>query len=942
MADYRHTILLPTTEYPQRAKLPALERRIRKRWQRMDLYAAIRSARAGQTKWILHDGPPYANGDLHVGTGQNKVLKDIIVRFRTMLGFDAPYVPGWDCHGLPIEHNILRELGERAKTLDAAAIRARCAEYALRFVDRQRRQFEGLGVLGDWGRPYLTLSREYELGIIEMFEQLVDRGYVYRKQKSIKWCITDRTALAEAEVEYRRLRSPAIYIAFHAAGESRDLGEADLLVWTTTPWTIPGNVAVAVNPDIEYVACRRDRVPGAGVPGAGFGVPGAGFGPVKSTSTAVLARRRYEALASRLGLGHVVHSFRGAELEGLRYRHPLWGQPCPVVLADYVTADDGTGLVHTAPGHGEEDFETGQAYGLPTVSPVDEAGIYTDDAREWAGQQVFEANPLIIARLRELGLLLDESEIEHEYPCCWRCKNPLIYRATPQWFISVDAHDGRARALAAVDATRWVPAWGSTRMASMLRDRPDWCISRQRAWGVPIPVFYCTSCQTPDFDFPAAKALIARGGSDAWFTTEAGDILPAGRRCPCGGGEFRKETDIFDVWFESGASQRSVLQQDPTLACPADLYLEGTDQHRGWFQSSLLEGVLGQDQAPFRTVVTHGFLVDARTGDKLSKSTSDFLIPVEEVSAKYGADLFRLWISSVDFTDDIPFSREILDARAPYYVKIRNTFRYLLGSVSDFNPDRDALPYDQLVELDRWALHELATLARGVTGDFESYAFHSAMQRLYTFCVVTMSAVYFDILKDRLYTLSVSSPARRSAQTALHAILRTLVALYAPVLVHTCEEVWEHLRIDGGEPSVHLSRWPALPDGWPDQRLAARYEQLFGVRDAVNRVLERLRQAGSIGRSLDARVEIHAADSALADHLAATDLESLFIVSEVSLSPTPVGEEVTDRPGLWILAERSGNPRCNRCWARRPTVGQDKEYADLCARCVATLRESAG
>jgi isoleucyl-tRNA synthetase len=901
--SYKDSLNLPKTDFPMAANLTQLEPRIREKWEKENLYEKIQAARKGAPLWVLHDGPPYANGDVHVGTGQNKVLKDMVVKFRTMQGFASPYIPGWDCHGLPIEHKVVKELGPKAREMSKAEIRKLCLEFARKYIDIQRRQFKSLGVLGDWEKPYLTIDPQYELGIIEVFELLWKNGHVSKRKKAIHWCIQDRTALAEAELEYKDLPSPSIYLAFEMTSRPR----TDLLVWTTTPWTLPADVAVAVHPQLEYAIVKfRDR-------------------------EAVVAPQRLEELRKKFPLGEQVGTILGKELEGQKYRHPLYGHECPVVLADYVTVTDGTGLVHTAPGHGAEDYETGLRYKLPILSPVDSGGLFTAEAPGYTGQQVFKANPVIIEDLKKSGVLVHHEEFTHPYPCCWRCKQPVIFRATEQWFVLIDEGGARKRALEAVKKVRWVPGWGETRISSMLEGRPDWCVSRQRSWGVPIPAFYCAKCEKLLFNqttFDSIKALFAKGGADAWFTTEARDILPAGTRCECGSGEFTKESDIFDVWFESGASHRSVLMKRPELHFPAEMYLEGTDQHRGWFQVSLLASLLSNGQAPFKEVVTHGFLVDARTGDKLSKS--GFLIAVDEVVAKIGAELLRLWIAGIDFTDDLPMSWEILKERAEPYRKIRNTIRHLLGNTSDFNPAKDRV--EDLLDLDRWALGELSGLVKRVTAHYENYQFFRAYQEIYQFCNVEMSAVYFDITKDRLYTSGKASRERRSCQTALHEIVVALVKMLAPMICHTAEEVWGYLPARETE-SVHLSKWPAPGPIEKDPK----WDKLFKVRTEVLRELEKLRVAGVIKKSLEAKVFLHSADPDLEKAVRTTDLAAFFIVSEVELAGSPLGSECPDVKGLSIKAEKGTAPKCERCWNLRKDVGAHPAHPTLCGRCVAAL-----
>ena len=934
--DYRSTVNLPRTTFPMKARLREREPEFQRRWRQMGLYQKVRQARAGCPKFILHDGPPYASGELHIGTGLNKILKDIVVRSRTMMGYDAPFVPGWDCHGLPIEQRVLDELGEGALERPVGEIRRRCRQFAEKHVKSHIEQFQQLGVLGDFENPYLTLSPTYERAVLELFAELVERSHVYKRLKPIHWCYVTRTALAEAELEYEDIESPAIYVKFPMADDLRDLFPAigtepvSMLIWTTTPWTLPANRAIALSAEAEYAAVRyRDPVTGR-------------------TEVIVFAEDLVEAVMARLGVGEYerLGLCRGAQLEGRNYRHFFTGRLCPIVLAPYVSLEEGTGCVHTAPGHGREDYETALAYDLEVFSPVDERGVMTAEAGEFAGLHVFEADPKIIARLREMGHLLLDETIVHSYPHCWRSKKPVIFRATEQWFIAVDHNDLRGRMLEAIARVKWVPEWGEGRIAAMVSERPDWCISRQRAWGVPIPAFYCLGCGAVLLtrqSVMAAAEFVGRHGTDAWFTTDPSEILPGGTRCAqCGGERFRRETDIFDVWFESGASHRAVLKTTDGLRWPADLYLEGTDQHRGWFQLSMLTAVAADGEPPFRQVLTHGFVVDER-GEKMSKSRGNF-ISVEDALADFGAELQRLWAASVDYRSDINTSRSIIANMEEPYRRFRNTFRYLLGNLADFDPRAHRVPPEQMGELDRWALSRLQAVIAEVVKAYEDYQFYRVYQRLYTFCTVELSSFYLDVVKDRLYCEAKGSVARRAAQTVLYELLEALVRLLAPVLIHTCEEVWEHMPWREELASVHLARFPDPRPGWRDEALEARWRQLLAVRDDVARELEKLRAAKRIGSGLDARVALYATGDLL-QLLRSTEavLPEAFIVSEVEVHEGTCPEAVAgeDVAGLGIMARPSERGKCVRCWRLLPSVGQSAEHPQLCERCERVVTEIA-
>ncbi len=935
--NYRKTVNLPKTAFAMRANLRQREPEFQRRWKKMGLYQLIRDARQGRPKYILHDGPPYASGDLHIGTGLNKILKDMVVRSRTMMGFDAPYVPGWDCHGLPIEHQVLRELGEGALQAPTMDVRRRCRKFAAKHVKAHVGQFQQLGVLGDFERPYLTLDPSYEKAVIELFAELVERGYVYKRLKPIHWCYETRTALAEAELEYKDIESPAIYVKFALADDVRDLfpGLGDepvaLLIWTTTPWTLPANLAIALAAMAEYTAIRYDDP------------------ATKQKEVVILAEDLVEIVMAKLGIDDYerVGRCRGERLKGRHYCHVFTEERCPIVTASYVSLEDGTGCVHTAPGHGREDYETGLEYGLDIFSPVDEAGRLTDAVPDWMGLHVFDADPLIVDKLQDMGSLLYAETILHSYPHCWRSKAPVIFRATEQWFIAVDHKGLREKVLAAIPQVKWIPAWGEGRITAMVAERPDWCISRQRSWGIPIPAFYCDECGevllTKDTCLAVAE-LFGEKGSDAWFETDPADMLPAGTTCAgCGGAKFRRETDIFDVWFESGSSHRAVLRgpqaEAQGLRWPADLYLEGTDQHRGWFQLSMLPSVAADGEPPFKEVLTHGFVVD-ENGEKMSKSLGNF-ISVKDALEDFGAELQRLWTASVDFTDEIPASRDIIRRLEEPYRRFRNTFRFLLGNLRDFDPAEHRVEVAEMREVDRFALARLQRLIADARQAYDDYRIYRVYQRSYSFCAVDLSAFYLNVVKDRLYCDGEDSVSRRAAQTVMFEILNALVRLLAPILVHTAEDVWDAMPGREELPSVHLALFPEANEAWSDEELEARWQKLLAVRDDVARELEKLRVAKEIGDGLDAAVALYA-EGELYDFLRAHEahLPEAFIVSEVTVTEGAMENAVpgTDVPALGVVALKSDQPKCARCWRHLPSVGADGEHPELCARCAKVVR----
>jgi len=922
--DYGKTLNLPQTDFPMRANLPQREPDILKKWEEMDIYHKQLEKNKGKPAFVLHDGPPHANGGIHLGTSLNKILKDIVVKYHSMNGYYTPYVPGWDTHGLPIEQRSIKELGLKRHEVGPVVFREACEGFAMKYLDIQRNAFKRLGVRGDWENPYITLKPEFEAKQIEVFGEMCKKGHIYKGLKPVYWCPDCETALAEAEIEYADDTTLSIYVKFKVKDDKGlfngvvEKDKVNFVIWTTTTWTLPANLAICLNEDFEYSIIKAND------------------------EYYVLASELVENTmkAAEIADYEAVAKFKGKELEGMVCQHPFLDRDSLVIVGDHVTLEAGTGCVHTAPGHGAEDFIVCQKYKIPTVVPVDSKGYLTQEAGPFAGLYYEKSNAAIIERLTQDGRLLASEKISHQYPHCWRCKEPIIFRATEQWFASIDSF--REDALEAIKTVKWIPEWGQERITNMVRDRSDWCISRQRIWGVPIPIFYCKACGKElitDESIKAVADLFREKGSNAWYALEASEILPKDTKCSCGHGEFTKETDIMDVWFDSGSSHAAVLEEREELVWPADLYLEGSDQHRGWFQSSLLTSVATRGGAPYKKVLTHGYVIDEEKR-KMSKSLGNGIDPADVIK-EYGADILRLWVASSDYTTDIKISKDLLKQLSEVYRKIRNTARYILGNINDFNPNTDSVDYSEMNELDRWALYKMTNLIKKVNEAYSSYEFHMMFHAIHNFCVVDMSNFYLDIIKDRLYTSKADSKERRAAQTVMYEILQSLVRMLTPVLAFTTEEIWQFMPHRDGDDveSVQLNNWPEVNEKYLDTALAEKWDKILALRSDVSKALEIARTSKTIGHSLNAKVTIYA-DGSDYDFIKSIeeDLVTIFIVSgaEVKkLQEAPEGamngEEMT---AIKISVEQAPGEKCERCWMFSEYVGKDEKHPTLCKRCA--------
>jgi isoleucyl-tRNA synthetase len=916
--DYKNTLNLPKTPFPMKGNLPVKEKEMLKFWDEIELYSKLTEGKDGRPLFILHDGPPYANGHIHLGTALNKILKDIIVKSKFMSGFRADYIPGWDCHGLPIEHQVEKEMKAKKSSLSKLEIRHRCREYAEGFIHIQREEFKRLGGIGLWEKPYITMDYDYQATIIGEMQKFFERDEIYRKKKPVHWCMSCLTALAEAEIEYEMKKSTSIYVKFPYAGKRDDVFDnypdkpIYMLIWTTTPWTLPANLAIAINPTFTYVA---------------LDVGGEIY---------IALKELVEDITKRAGITtyKVLGEIPADKLIKLTFRHPFIERDSVMVYGDYVASDTGTGAVHTAPGHGEEDYETGIAYGLDIYSPLNERGEFLDEVEFFRGMNVFDSNQHVIKKLQELGRLLHQEEIEHSYPHCWRCKKPVIFRATEQWFISLDKNGLRQKALDEIDRVKWIPTWGRDRIYNMLQVRPDWCISRQRTWGIPITIFYCEKCREPFWSkesFQNVVKEVREFGADIWFEKDSSYFLPQGTTCQkCGNTSFVKEEDILDVWFDSGVSWAAVCKKRKELTYPVDIYLEGSDQHRGWFHSSLLTSVGNEGHAPYESVLTHGFVVDG-TGRKMSKSLGNVIAP-EEIIEKYGAEILRLWAAYEDYRDDIKISKDIINRLIETYRRVRNTLRFLDANIhEDFNPARDSVPYEQLSYLDKWLLSRLHRLIERVTESYNNYTFHAIYHAVQNFCSVDLSALYLDIVKDRIYVEHKNSLKRRASQTVIFETLVSLLKLIAPILSSTAEEMWSYLKAFVKDESIFLTIFPPSNKDLIKPEIEEEWEKVWRIRETANKKIEEKRVEKVVGHSLDTKLVIKATenDYVLLNKLG-NELKDVFIVSQIELQQ---GGNETE-----IAVFKAEGAKCERCWQYATALtATTEEFPNTCKRCADTL-----
>ncbi len=917
--DYKGTLNLPETTFPMKANLTKNEPERLKKWDELQLYKKMRELRKGKKLYHLHDGPPYANGHIHIGHAVNKILKDLVVKYYFKKGYDTPYIPGWDCHGLPIELQAEKDLTRSKKQLSKLEIRKYCRSYAEKFVNIQAEEFKRLGVVGDWDNPYITMRYDYQANIVREFANFVREGLVYKGKKPVYWCISCVTALAEAEVEYEDHVSSSIYVNFPVLSNLPEELSAlagkkvSIIIWTTTPWTLPANKAIALHPDFDYVAAECD--------GKVF----------------IVAKELLKGFEEVLGKScNVLGEFKGVVFDGVECEHPFEDWTSIVRMADFVTLDTGTGCVHIAPGHGQEDYELGLKYGLEVYAPVDSNGNFENNVKYFAGKNVSTVNKEIIEKLKELGKLLGEQEISHSYPHCWRCKKPVIFRAEEQWFVSMERGNLRKKALEEIDKVKWIPRWGRDRIYNMVENRPDWCISRQRSWGVPIIAFNCKKCGEVLLDESLIRKvadIFEKEGADIWFEKDADYFLDANVTCPkCGLKEFEKEEDILDVWFDSGVSY-SYLKSRYGYDHPVDMYLEGSDQHRGWFHSSLLASCAAYKRAPYREVLTHGFVVDAN-GRKMSKSLGNVISP-QEVIDKYGAEILRIWVASEDYKEDIRISQEILNRLVDSYRRVRNTFKYMLGVLGDFDSSKDYVSYEKLSNLDKAVLHRFSLLYEKVLKAYENYDFHQVFHFIHNFCIVDLSSLYLDILKDRTYVLPKDDLKRRASQTVVFEICRNLALLLSPILSFTCDEVWEYMKLPDKKESILLEEFLTLPGQWRNDKINMLFEQLLDIRQEAQKALEDCRRKKVIGHSLDARLTVYLNEEVMpAVDLFQEELREIFIVSQIYLKKDGEGSYKGEEIKVSFDIDRADGEKCERCWVYDQTVGLDKGHPTLCKRCV--------